>query len=105
MLPVLLTIFLAAPPADPDAVRLAVALKGLDDWHSGRKYVGMTPQQMLKELGNPTSAASDTWEYRERHVGDYLFVWVRVVTFENGVVVAAPRVERPVGCIYYKPRR
>src|SRR4051812_7121723 len=105
MLPILLTLFLAAPPVDPDQHRLAVALKALDDWHSGRPYHGMTPQQVLKELGNPTKATNDTWEYRERHVGDYLFVWVRIVRFKGGRVVSAAHIERPVGCIYYAPRR
>jgi len=90
--------------APGDEIERARLSQALHDWDTGKPYLGLSEKEVLDKLGKPTSTKPGVWEYRERHVPDYLFVWVRVVRFKEGKVVSAAREERPVGCIYYGPR-
>ena len=83
-----------------DASEPIVIRKQVEEWATGKALVGMTEQELVRRLGEPTSKKDGVWEYRQPlGPGFHEFVYKRVVRFKDGKAIAAPEVRAPVGCI------
>jgi hypothetical protein len=89
-----------------DAARLAALRAAAEAWHAGKRFIGLTEKELVRELGEPTSKKPGVWEYwRRLGPGFHSFQPVRVVRFAEGRVTSAAIEMRPVGCIIVEPRR
>ncbi len=104
MMPLLYGALLLACGVD-DTARLGPLRVAMADWHTGKRYVGLTEKELVRQLGEPASRRPGVWEYWDRlGPGFHSHRRVRVVTFHGGRVTAAPVEMRPVGCIIVEPR-
>jgi hypothetical protein len=104
MTPLLYSALLFACGVD-DTARVGTLRVAAQAWQSGKRFIGLTEKELVRELGEPTSRKPGVWEYWKRlGPGFHSHQWVRVVRFDGGRVTAAPIEMRPVGCIIVEPR-
>src|SRR5207249_1321212 len=92
---------LSSPNIDTGATVVderARLVRELEMWERGARYVGLTENELLRELGEPASKAESVWTYRRRTGVDPQFLEERIVRFVNGRVVSAPLTVIPLGC-------
>jgi len=89
-----------------DAAEAARARALADAWCSGKPYIGLSADEVVRTLGQPTVRRADAWEYAQPlGPGAHSVRLVRVVRFgDDGRVKSAAIEERGVGCILVEPR-